>query len=264
MTEEDVINQAIADFDSIEAAMKRKGIDVPKGTDTKEYGCLIDQMKTYDEGYGVGWNDSVDNSMDERLKAIARGNDFHVCAFAGASWTDSNFNPKQDIIITQSTRLFAYAQITDVAAILRRNGVRLDTSKATVLGYLTYESNVTTLPEISLMSCKSANYLVANSYSLQTIERLIVSEDTTFTNAFQTCSKLTHIIFDGVIAKNGLNLQSSKNLDKESLLSLLNSLKDYSTDTSGTTWKITIGDANIAKLTEEELAIADAKGWDVV
>lgn len=36
------VNQAIADFDSIEAAIRRNGVDVPKGTDTKDYGTLID------------------------------------------------------------------------------------------------------------------------------------------------------------------------------------------------------------------------------
>lgn len=40
-TAEDVINQAIADFDDIEAAIEEKGVDVPAGTDTSEYGDLI-------------------------------------------------------------------------------------------------------------------------------------------------------------------------------------------------------------------------------
>lgn len=38
---EQVIDQAISDFDDIEAAIKEKGVDVPEGTDTKEYGNLI-------------------------------------------------------------------------------------------------------------------------------------------------------------------------------------------------------------------------------
>ena len=38
---EDVVNQAIADFDDIESAIIEKGVDVPDGTDTSEYGNLI-------------------------------------------------------------------------------------------------------------------------------------------------------------------------------------------------------------------------------
>lgn len=40
-TLEENINQAIADFDDIESAIKAKGVDVPEGTDTSQYGNLI-------------------------------------------------------------------------------------------------------------------------------------------------------------------------------------------------------------------------------
>ena len=44
-TLEENINQAIADFDDIEAAIEEQGVDVPAGTDTKEYGNLIRSIK---------------------------------------------------------------------------------------------------------------------------------------------------------------------------------------------------------------------------
>lgn len=40
-TLEENINQAISDFDDIEAAIVEQGVEVPDGTDTKEYGNLI-------------------------------------------------------------------------------------------------------------------------------------------------------------------------------------------------------------------------------
>ena len=40
-TLEENINQAIADFDDIEAAITEQGVEVPDGTDTSEYGNLI-------------------------------------------------------------------------------------------------------------------------------------------------------------------------------------------------------------------------------
>ena len=51
-TLENTINQAISDFDSIEAAIKDMGVDVPKGTDTSEYGSLV--RAVYNRGYHVG------------------------------------------------------------------------------------------------------------------------------------------------------------------------------------------------------------------
>ena len=41
----DTIEQAISDFDDIEAAIKEQGVDVPYGTDTSEYGNKIRQIK---------------------------------------------------------------------------------------------------------------------------------------------------------------------------------------------------------------------------
>ena len=60
MALEDVINQAITDFDEIKAAIVSKGVAVPKGTDTKEYGNLIRSIpqeggEGYNEGYNVGY-----------------------------------------------------------------------------------------------------------------------------------------------------------------------------------------------------------------
>ncbi len=40
-TTEEIINQAISDFDDIEAAIEEMGVDVPEGTDTSEYANLI-------------------------------------------------------------------------------------------------------------------------------------------------------------------------------------------------------------------------------
>lgn len=43
---EKYVNQAISDFDTIKEAIKRKGIEVPYGTDTREYGALIDAIES--------------------------------------------------------------------------------------------------------------------------------------------------------------------------------------------------------------------------
>ena len=45
-TVEQILNQAISDFDSIEAAIEECGVDVPYDTDTSEYGNKVREVYT--------------------------------------------------------------------------------------------------------------------------------------------------------------------------------------------------------------------------
>lgn len=62
-TLEDNINQAIADFDDIEAAIEEQGVDVPYGTDTSEYGNLIRQI----QGSGTSPIKYVESNTDNMI-----------------------------------------------------------------------------------------------------------------------------------------------------------------------------------------------------
>ena len=55
-----------------------------------------------------------------------------------------------------------------------------------------------------------------------------------------------------------------KKLSSESLVSLFNCLKDYSGETLEESPTLNITSVNIAKLTNDELAIATNKGWALV
>lgn len=80
-----------------------------------------------------------------------------------------------------------------------------------------------------------------------------------FNNTFTGCSELVNLTFDGQIRHAGLNLAPCPKLSHDSLMSVINALYDYSSSTS--TYKVTFGSENLAKLTEEEKLIMDAKGW---
>ena len=83
-------------------------------------------------------------------------------------------------------------------------------------------------------------------------------------NTLANCTALKNIKYIGIINKSA-NLQWCTLLTHESLMYLINALEDKSADTSGTTWTLTIGSENLAKLDETtELAIAWQKGWVVV
>jgi hypothetical protein len=97
--------------------------------------------------------------------------------------------------------------------------------------------------------------------NLKTVPRVIMSEQNKFDDsAFQGCYQLVNFNVEGTIGCS-MNFQWSPRLSHNSLLSILNALADKSSDTSGTDWVITLGSANIAKLTPDEQLIAENKGW---
>ncbi|MBE6807564.1 MAG: hypothetical protein E7527_06155 [Ruminococcaceae bacterium] len=104
---------------------------------------------------------------------------------------------------------------------------------------------------------------VWQSSEVVTIPYLDVSGVTSINLPFYGATKLTNINFVGQLKVNGMDLSSSPKVTHQSLLSLLNCLEDKTGDTSGTQWVVTLGKTNKAKLTDEELAIAENKGWAV-
>lgn len=102
------------------------------------------------------------------------------------------------------------------------------------------------------------------------IPELDASKVTNITSVVQNCTKLEN--FGGLLnlgkafpdasisEKYALGLQNSPNLTHDSLMNVINKLYDIS---NKGTQIINLGDANKAKLTTEEIAIATNKGWTV-
>ncbi len=100
-------------------------------------------------------------------------------------------------------------------------------------------------------------------FELETIEVLRVDASATFSSTFYQCNKLKNLTIEGVIGKNGFNVSSCP-LNHDSLMSIISALEDKTGDESGTSWVITLGTENKAKLSEEELKIAEDRNWEVV
>lgn len=135
---------------------------------------------------------------------------------------------------------------------------------ASVAWYWTF-ANCSALEEIEDIGL-NADYSYTNTFirckALHTIAVLRPDSNTRWDNAFNECSALQNLTIDGVIGQNGFNVQWSP-LTHASLMSIINALADKTTDTSGTEWILTIGGTNKAKLTAEELKIAEDKGWTI-
>jgi hypothetical protein len=93
-----------------------------------------------------------------------------------------------------------------------------------------------------------------------TIEKVILKDDgsQSLTDTFGSMGNLEYIRFEGTIGKS-TSFSASKNLTHDSLINILEHLKDYAG--SGTTYTLTLGSTNLAKLTDAEKAIATQKGW---
>ena len=178
-------------------------------------------------------------------------------------WKDEIFKPKYDLRPTDGgvAQMFQTSKIVDLKGCLKKQGVVLDTSKCTIFLQMFQSSSVKYIPIIDASNCISNNNYTFSSDSIISIEKLIVSEKTIYGTSTFDSKNLETVTFEGVIGQNGLNLSRCVKLSYESLMSVINCLKDYSG--TGTTYTVTLGAANLAKLTDAEKAIATQKGWSL-
>jgi len=182
-------------------------------------------------------------------------------AFYQSYWNDGNFRPKYDIVPSADGQyVFQNCGVTDMKTILEKQGVMLDLSKTANLYYCFAGAKVTRLPELNCASCGNFQNMFMNCTDLVSIDSITISESATgdkLARMFYHCYALESIAFAGTV--NGdLALNDSSLLSRDSIISLLNVLKDGGTGT------ITLGETNLAKLTDEEKAIATEKGWTLV
>lgn len=96
---------------------------------------------------------------------------------------------------------------------------------------------------------------------LHTIPVIDLSSASNLSTMFTDCGKLENITFNGVIKRTGLDLSPCSKLTHDSLMSAINALYDWKSNGGTSTYKLTLGSTNLAKLTDAEKAIATEKGW---
>lgn len=130
-----------------------------------------------------------------------------------------------------------------------------DTSNVTNMSHMFYRcSSLTTIPQLDTSKVKIMDGMFYNCSSLTTVPQLDVSSVTDMSNIFKNCSSLKSILMTGINAY--LNISASTNFEKSDLVTILNNLA-----TVTSTKTLTMGSTNLAKLTDEEKAIATNKGW---
>ena len=115
-------------------------------------------------------------------------------------------------------------------------------------------SSLTTFPMLDLHNGTTFSRAWWDCTSLTELPILDLSNGTTFDRTWYNCTSLTTLGGFGAI-KESISLSSSPNLTVDSLM---NVITQASTVTGKT---MTLGSTNLAKLSDEQKAVATSKGW---
>lgn len=229
-------------------------------------GYSVGEEDGYNKGYAKGKTDEHNDFWNKYLSATRQedGTIYGNRLFVGPGWRNATFQPPLNSDFTISSRgcgyMFERTGISDLAGIIKSRNITWDTSASASLNYMfANSSNIKYIPKIiASPNCNSMSNTFIECISLISIEELAVHEGVSFAYTFSNCKNLTNIKVSGIIAQSISFVHSTK-LSHESLMSIIHALSNkaegYSTGT------LTIGATNIAKLTEDELAIIEAKGW---
>lgn len=228
--------------------------------------CDTGSISDYETGRLTEWAEFWDSYQDNGNRTD------YYWAFVGAGWNDTTFKPKYDLRPVDSGEMFENCAVTDLKGILENIGVTLNTSTATNLAMMFYNSKVTHIPVIDLSGISEDN--TGSIFQLCTdlieIEKLVLpSEDVSYSidwfgtkSAGTATSNLEEIRFEGVI-KTTFDISMCPKLSHDSLVNIIGCLMDLVAAGSSVKRRLTLGATNLTRLNENEIAVATAKGWTI-
>jgi len=120
-------------------------------------------------------------------------------------------------------------------------------------------SSLTVVPQFNTANLYSAQLMFGGCSKLVSVPLMDFGKAEQLRSMLLACSELVELGGFTNLAVN-LDLSSSRKLSVDSLMNVINEAKDLSSEGSAT---LTLGSTNIAKLTEQQIAIASAKGWTI-
>ncbi len=150
------------------------------------------------EVYEAGKQSEYDAFWDS-VQLNGKRNTFD-CAFSGTSWNDETFKPKYDMKPIYAFRMFSLCLISDLVAILDRQGVTLDFSK---VGNVTdlFQSCLH-LTHVGVIDLTNADAGLFNMFyydqKLHTIDKIILNSEKKYNYSmmFYKCTSLKNITFE--------------------------------------------------------------------
>ena len=158
----------------------------------------------------------------------------------GSMWTAELFNPKYDIRPTNGYMMFhnnvgKAIVIEDFVEFCKEHGIVFDLSQCTDLMYGLGRLKTKRHGVLDFSACRSAMYMFYQNYTVETIEEMIFSEITNFSNnsAFADATKLANINkVSGILAKS-IHFQNCP-LTKSSITNIVNVLSPTVTGQTAT------------------------------
>ena len=232
---------------------------------TEQTYTLSELSENVDTVYQKGKQTQTDAFWEsaQKTSAGALRTDYSY-AFAGAMWNDETYLPKYNIAPSNCSNMFFhnYEIHSPFKCSAYPNApITIDTSSSTSFDRFIYDCVVKAVPTINTTAATRLSSAFSYAVGLETIDKLILKSDgsQTFSSVFQGTTTLENIVIEGTIGQNGFDVSPCTKLTHDSLLSIINALKDYSGTTTAKT--VTLGATNLANLTDAEKATATEKGW---
>lgn len=219
------------------------------------------QQRVYEAGKAAGGGIYYDEFWDAYQDCGER-TAYHS-AFSGSGWNNETFKPKYDINPTNASSTFYYTSIAgDLVEILASIGVALDFSKTTTAGSVFNQAlYITRLGVMNFSSSAALSNTFHTMSALETIDLLVLRNDgnQSYSNVFTNCTKLVNLTVEGIIGKDGFNVQWSTKLSRKSIESILSCL---SKETSGLTVTLSLAAVNKAfETSENALDGSSSREW---
>lgn len=152
---------------------------------------------------------------------------------------------------------------------------QLDTSNVIYMNQMFFNcTSLTTIPQLDTSNVTIMHTMFVNCKNLISIPQLDTSNVTGVSRMFDNCTSLTTLggfqnlgmAYDTTASANyryyRLDLSTSSKLTHDSLINVINGLYDIKTKGCNPQ-QLILGSTNLSKLSSEEVAIAQNKGWSV-
>ncbi len=269
MTVAEKLNYLRGTKNQIKEAIKRKGVGVEDTDSFRSYVNKIEQLEKVSNCLTENLIDKTEDIFLKMFKKLPKD----VASFFSTINTTSTINMFRDCVNLTELDLNGFdtsnvIQMTNMfyncSSLTELDLSSFNTSNVIDMKYMFY--NCSSLTELDLSSFDTSNVTMGiegmfkNCGSLVTVNGILDCDKTSNTNSFILgCVNLETIYIKNFNTPRNNNFSDCAKLSHASLVYLINNLKDNTSSSLVKT--ITFGSVNLAKLTEEEIAVATEKNW---
>ena len=212
-----------------------------------------------EDGFGNGYNLGYDEGMEAGYNKAESENPLPYISVKDFQWNKVAFPEGFDFVLSLKNKPYTMNALLSGATGLKTVTLICDAEGTTTYAQLVRDTTIDTLDLRNFKPTPSdLSYFVYQAKNLVSIlGALDLSNCTKAPSAFAIPnSMLENIEFKPLTIPIPLDFSYCKNLTHDSLMSIINGLAVVET-----TQTLTLGTTNLAKLTDEEKAIATEKGW---